>query len=533
MTVSDAPPKAGPREWAGLAVLSLATLLVSIDLFVLLLALPKLTDALHASGVQQLWITDIYGFLVGGLLITMGNLGDKIGRRKLLMLGAAGFGVASLLAAFSTSPAMLIGARALLGVAGATLGPSTLSLISSLFRDPKEMGKAIGIWAATFSAGAIIGPIIGGLLLAHFWWGSVFLLAVPVMVILLVAAPILLPEVRNPDAGPIDPVSVVLSLLAILPFIYGIKEVARTGWTVVPIVTVVVGILFGYLFIRRQKSLSAPLVDLGLFRSRTYSLGLLCLLLFSMLGGATLLFGTQFYQSVGGLSSFDAGLALIPGMFTATVSVVVSPMLAQRIRPGLLMSSALLLSIAGMIVFAQATTLTSILGFALISMGGGPLLAVGMNLIIGSAPPEKMGAAAALPQISNEMGSALGVATLGAVGVAVYHSHLASSIPAGVPASAAAQASENVASAVGVAGTLPNPQGALLASVARDAFTSGLSTVAVIGAIVFAVIAVVVYTLLGKVPPLGSMPGPQAGAPEAGQDGSAAEQADVAVATEQ
>jgi len=211
------PAKAGRREWTALAVLALPTLLVSIDVYVLLLALPRLTADLGASSTEQLWITDIYGFLLAGFLITMGTLGDRIGRKKLLLIGATAFGIASVLAAFSTSPAMLIAARAVLGVAGAILAPSTISLIRTLFRDPKQMGLAIGLWGTCFSAGAVIGPLVGGVMLSQFWWGSVFLLGVPAMVLLLALGPFLLPEYRDPDAGKLDLTSVALSLAAILP----------------------------------------------------------------------------------------------------------------------------------------------------------------------------------------------------------------------------------------------------------------------------------------------------------------------------
>jgi DHA2 family multidrug resistance protein-like MFS transporter len=224
------PEKAGRREWIALAVLALPTLLVSIDVYVLLLALPHLTADLGASSIEQLWITDIHGFLLAGFLITMGTLGDRIGRKKLLLIGAAGFGVASVVAACSTSPAMLIAARAGLGVAGAILAPSTISLIRTLFRDPKQMGLAIGLWGMCFSAGAVIGPVVGGAMLSQFWWGSVFLLGVPTMVLLLVVGPVLLPEYRDPNAGKLDLTSVALSLAAVMPTIYGLKELAKDGW---------------------------------------------------------------------------------------------------------------------------------------------------------------------------------------------------------------------------------------------------------------------------------------------------------------
>src|ERR687897_2126005 len=226
---SAAAPRAGRREWIGLGVLALACVLYAMDLTVLHLAVPRLSADLEPSSSQLLWIIDIYGFMVAGALVTMGTLGDRIGRRRLLLIGAAAFGVVSILAAFSTSPEMLIVSRALLGIAGATLAPSTLSLIFHMFADPKERSIAIGFWIGAFSAGAAIGPVLGGAMLELFWWGSVFLLALPVMAALLILGPRVLPEYRDPDAGRLDLVSAGLSVLAVLGVIYGLKEIAQDG----------------------------------------------------------------------------------------------------------------------------------------------------------------------------------------------------------------------------------------------------------------------------------------------------------------
>ncbi len=212
--------RAGRREWIGLAVLALACLLYVMDLTVLHLAVPAISEALRPSSTQLLWIIDIYGFMVAGFLVTMGTLGDRVGRRKVLLVGAAAFGVVSVVAAISTSPEMLIASRALLGIAGATLAPSTLSLIFSMFKDPRQRAIAISIWISAFSAGSAIGPVLGGLLLEHFWWGSVFLLALPVMGLLLVLGPIVLPEYRDPDAGRLDLLSAGMSLVAVLAIIF-------------------------------------------------------------------------------------------------------------------------------------------------------------------------------------------------------------------------------------------------------------------------------------------------------------------------
>jgi MFS transporter, DHA2 family, multidrug resistance protein len=228
--ISDPPAKATRREWIGLAVIALPCLLYSMDLTVLNLAVPHLSAALRPSSAQLLWIVDIYGFMIAGSLIPMGTLGDRIGRRRLLLVGAAAFGVASVLAAFSTSANRLSAARAVLGIAGATLAPSTLSLIRNMFLDPEQRTAAIGVWITSYSVGGAIGPILGGLLLQHFWWGSVFLLGVPVMVLLLLVGPVLLPEYRDPNAGRPDVISAAQSLFAILLVIYGLKQIAQDVW---------------------------------------------------------------------------------------------------------------------------------------------------------------------------------------------------------------------------------------------------------------------------------------------------------------
>ena len=306
------PTKATARQWLGLAVIALPCLLYAMDLTVLNLALPRLSVELRPSSAQLLWIVDIYGFLVAGFLITMGNLGDRIGRRRLLMLGAGGFGIASVLAAFSNSPTMLIAARALLGVAGATLAPSTLSLIRNMFADPKQRTMAVGVWIAAYSAGGAIGPLLGGIMLQHFWWGSVFLVGVPVMVLLLLVGPHLLPEYRDPAAAGLDFPSVAMSLMAVLAMIYGIKVFAQDGASWLPLSTIALGAVLGIVFIRRQKHLRDPLIDLRLFRVPAFTVSLITFTLSAMVMFGSYVFIGQYLQLVLGLSPLQAGLWTLP-----------------------------------------------------------------------------------------------------------------------------------------------------------------------------------------------------------------------------
>jgi len=492
----------GRREWLGLLVLVVPALLVSVDLSVLFLALPAIAQELLPSSTQQLWIVDIYGFMLAGFLVTMGTLGDRIGRRKLLLIGGALFGIASVLAAYSNSPEMLIAARALLGIAGATLAPSTLALISNMFKDPKQRATAIAVWTTSFMGGSVLGPILGGFMLSWFWWGAVFLLAVPAMLLLLVAGPLLLPESRNADAGRLDLFSVGLSLLAVMPFMYGIKETARNGWAPGVAVALVTGAVFGVLFVRRQRHLADPILDLGLFGIRVYRSALVLGLLLGIIQGGSLLLIYLQIQMVEGLSPLRTGLWLVPGVIGLVLSIMVSTGLARRIRPAYLMAAGFVVSAVGFAVLSQVPSIhglmTIVSGSFLASVGVGPTLALGYGMILGSAPPEKMGSASGLSETGGEFGVAAGIAVLGTVGVAVYRHQI--SPPAGIAADAATTARESIANAVAVAHQLPPPAADELLTSARQAFTSGLNLVGVLAAALSVALAGLAVLWLRHVP---------------------------------
>jgi DHA2 family multidrug resistance protein-like MFS transporter len=504
----------------GLAVLALPTLLVSIDVYVMLLALPRLSADLGASSVQQLWVTDIYGFVLAGSLVTMGTLGDRIGRRRLLLVGAAAFGVASLVAAYSTSPGMLIGARGLLGLAGATLAPSTLALISNMFRDDKERGMAIGVWLMCFSAGAIIGPLVGGAMLGAFWWGSVFLLGVPAMALLLVVGPLLLPEYKAPQAGRLDLPSVALSFAAVLPIVYGLKELARSGWGAGPVAALVVGVAVAVLFVRRQRSLASPLLDLRLFADKIFGTALGSMLFGTMLMGAIMLFVTQHLQLVEGLTPLRTGLWMLPAVLANTVSFMVSPLLGRKYRPAPLIAGGLAISVAGLVIYTQVQAdsgpLGLAIGFALIFLGAGPLVTLGTGLVLTSAPPEKAGSAAALNETSGQLGFAFGIAALGSIGTAIYRSQVADQLPAGLPADAAAAAQDTLVGATTAAAGLPPQLASAVLTPAREAFTSGLHAAAAISATLLALVAILISRLLRHLPPTGQAAPAEGGTAEGG-----------------
>ena len=413
--------KAGPRQWWGLAVLALPTMMTSIDLFVLLLALPQIGTALSTDSVGQLWITDIYGFLLAATIVTMGTLGDRIGRRRLLLLGSAAFAAASVAAAFAGSAWMLIAARALLGVAGAALAPSTLSLISHLFADERQRAVGIGVWLACLMGGAALGPLVGGVLLQHFWWGSVFLIGVPPMVLLLVLGPFLLPEYRAPNPGRLHWPGVLLSLAALLPLIYGIKELARGGWLPWTIAALAAGLVLGAVFVVQQSRASDPLLDVKLFRRGSFSTVMAGMFLNTMLPGGTMVLITQYLQTVAHLSPLEAGIWMLPAVAASLLVFQIAPRLARVVRPGPLIAGGLVLTVAGLMVLATVGSQDVglvLLGFILFNLGAGPLVTLGTNLVIGSAPPERAGSAAALSQTSNELGFAVGVAVVGSIAVA-------------------------------------------------------------------------------------------------------------------
>jgi MFS transporter, DHA2 family, multidrug resistance protein len=496
---------AGRREWAGLAVIALPCLVYAMDLTVLNLAVPELSTDLAPSSAQLLWIVDIYGFLVAGLLVTMGTLGDRIGRRRLLLAGAAAFAVASVLAAWSTSPGMLIGARALLGVAGATLAPSTLSPIRNMFLDLRQRTLAVSVWITSFSVGGAVGPLVGGVLLEWFWWGSVFLVAVPVMALLLVLGPMLLPEFRDPAAGRLDLGGAALSLAAVLAAIYGLKQLAQDGpgWPAVG--CMLAGLLVGVGFVRRQRRLADPLLDVRLFANRAFSAALTTNLLSFFVGFGALLFTAQYLQLVLGLSPLEAGLWSLPSSAGFILGSMVTPLLVRRAPPAVVMAAGLALAAVGFGLLTQLPSSSGlpllVAGSAIFSVALAPVDTLATDLAVGAAPPERAGAASAVTETSAEFGGALGIAVLGVVGTAVYRGQMAEAVPAGVPDQAAAAARDTLGGAVDAAGQLPDQLGTALLEVAREAFTQGLHVAAAVSAAAALAFAVLVVVLLRGVHP--------------------------------
>lgn len=491
------------RRWLGLAVLIIPTLLVSMDSSSLFLAIPRLSEAIAPSASELLWIIDIYGFLLAGLLIPMGNFGDRIGRRRLLMIGAAVFGTASVLAAFSPNPTVLIITRALMGVGGATLMPSTLSLIRSLFDDSRERGRAIGIWAAGFSGGAVLGPIIGGVLLEFFDWGAIFLINAPVVVMLLLVAPVLLPEFRQDAPEPLDPWSVLLALGGILPLMFALKHVAELR-TVDPLalVTGVGGAVLLALFTRRQFRISAPLVDPALLRNPLFRTAVIAglMALFAIVVGS--FFASQFYQMVLGFRPFVAALWSAPSAIIVGTGSILAPFFSRRFGLERTVGGAFFLGALGMGLYSLSTISSPwfvLIGSAITGAGLSTVLTLGTDLVVTAAPKDRVGAASALSETGIELGASLGIAVLGSLGAYVYTVRMqAAPLTDFVSPASAAAAETTLGNALTAIAEYPaQAQDAVLAY-AKPAFVSGMATATLVGACITLVLAWAVPFLLRR-----------------------------------
>jgi DHA2 family multidrug resistance protein-like MFS transporter len=500
------PANGGVRDWIALGLLMFPVLLVAVDNTALTFALPAIARSLDPSGVQLLWIVDSYALVLAGLLVAMGSLGDRIGRRRLLLIGTTGFAAVSAATAFAPSAEWLIAGRAALGLFGAMLMPSTLSLIRNIFPDPGRRRLAVAVWAAGFSGGAALGPIFGGWLVEQFWWGAVLLVAVPIMLPLLAFGPSFIPESRDPSPGRVDLPSILLSLLTMVPVVYGIKELATEGPGVQPLAVIVFGAAMGFLFVRRQQRLESPLLDLSLFRNRVFSTAITAnvLALFSFNG--FILFLAQHLQLLEGMSPSASGTAMIPAL-TATVlaGLLVVP-LVRKVRPGFVVAGGLSLSGAGysIVAFGDHSAGPALLLGALfiLALGVGSAETISNDLILGAVPPEKSGAAAAISETGYEVGSLLGTAVLGSILTASYQRHLM--LPDAVAQASAGdsadRARETLAGAMELAGTLPAPLSESLATAARAAFDSGVHITAAIALVLMAGAAALAAVVLRKVP---------------------------------
>lgn len=490
----SAEHRATPREWLGLAVIALPCLLYAMDLTVLNLAVPSLAITMRPTSSQLLWMLDVYGFLVAGSLVTMGTLGDRIGRRRLLLYGAFAFGATSIFAAFARTAETLIAARAVLGVAGATLAPSTLSLIRNMFRDSEQRRFAVGIWFASYSAGTALGPLIGGIVLQHFWPGSVFLIGVPAMLLLLLTGPILLPEYKDPQPDELDLPSVGSSLAAVLLVVAGLKWLAGGDSVTTPLLCIAIGATLGVFFFRRQPLLATPLVDLRLLQAPVFSAALATYSCVSFVALGMFIYESQYLQLVLDLDPLRAGFWTLPFALSIIAGSLLMPMIARRFTAGVIMPIGLVVAAGGVAVLARVQPndgpVPLGLSMAIFAIGAAPVFTLATDLMVSSAAPERAGAAAALSETGSELGAALGVALLGSIGTLAYR-HAMNDVGRSLGIAGADAVRNTLSAALAAARNLDGLAGLELADAARGAFTHSLHIAAAIASTLTLLLALV------------------------------------------
>lgn len=478
----------GANRWVVLVVLCLSLLLVALDATVLHVAVPAVTEDLRPSAVGLLWIVDAYPLVCASLLILFGTLGDRIGRRRVLLFGYALFGIASGLAAAADTPAVLIAARALLGVGGAMIMPATLSILRQVFPDRRERAMAIGIWTAVAAVGAAAGPVIGGFLVEHYWWGSVFLINIPLMVMILPLARWLLPESRGTGEGPWDVVGALMAAAGVLGVVLGVKRMG-SGEGVLDIAGVaplLAGVALLVLFVRRQKRRTHPLIDIAMFSRPAFTTAVGCIVLAMLALVGLELIAVQYLQLVLDLSPLETGLRLLPLTFAAMAAGATGSYTLSRIGPrrmvgwGFVLTAASVLLLTLMGQHDRPALLT--VGFVLLGFGLQSTLFGAYESMLSEAPPERAGGAAAIGETSYQLGAGLGIALLGSVMNAAYAPGLARLHEEGVPASAGSAASHSLGEAYQVAGQLGGPMGDLLRTTARHAFVHGLHVTLLVSA---------------------------------------------------
>ncbi|MEV0322105.1 DHA2 family efflux MFS transporter permease subunit [Streptomyces sp. NPDC050658] len=500
---AERPNLSPARRWFALGALCLGALVISVDLTVLQLAIPSVTEDLSPTSTEILWIADIYGLVMASMLITMGIVGDRIGHKKLMLIGAFTFAGASALATWSPNAELLIASRALLGVSGATIYPTTLSIIRNVFTDPKERTAAIGIWTGMISGGTALGPVIGGPLLDNFWWGSVFLINLPLMGLLIVTGIILLPESRNPNAARPDIPSMVLCALGIVAVVYAVQESVRDGFTEPKILAALaIGIVALALFGFRQTRLNQPMVELKLFRNRAFS-GAFIANAFTMFASVgVLLLVSQYLQFVQDWSPLKAALGLLPpagaGMLCAPLIGALIPRWGQArvvaLGLGLLSLAMVLYSRAG----ADSDYVTVLIPTIVHGAAASCIFACTVNIIVNSAPKEKSGTASGLATTGGELGAAMGMAVLGTILNSLYHKNF--DTPSGLTKEQAEQAGDSIGSAMQVAAQSPGQVAEQITESAKAAYADGMQAAVLVNAGVLAAICLLTLITLRGLP---------------------------------
>jgi len=493
--------EADPRRWVVLGVMCLSLLLIVMDNTIINVAIPTLQRDLGASTSQLQWVVDSYILVFAGLLLTMGALGDRFGRRGALSIGLAVMGAASVLSSFADSADQLIATRAIMGIGGALIMPATLSIITNVFTDRKERAQAIALWSATAGAAIAIGPVTGGWLLEHFWWGSVFLVNVPVIVVALVLGRLYVPTSRDPAAPPVDLPGALLSIVGLVLLVWAIIEGAH-GWTE-PLVIgafAMSAVLLGA-FVWWERHTSTPMLDVTFFQNARFSAasGALVLTFFAMLGSLFLL--TQFMQSVMGYSALETGVRLLPMAAAQMVIAPLSAKLVERVGTKVIVTTGLVTAAIGLLLgsrlSAGATYGDVVVALVILAAGLAMVMPPATESIMGSLPPAKAGVGSAVNDTTREIGAALGVAVLGSVMSSTYRPRVTEAISGfPVPDEAAHAITDQVGAAMGIADEIGGEPGRLLADAASSGFADGMGVAFVIGAVALLVGAVIVARFL-------------------------------------
>ncbi len=488
------------RRWLVLTVLCMSLLIIVIDNTIVNVALPSLVRQLGASVSQLQWVVDAYTLVFAGLLLLAGTLGDRFGRRRALTLGLAVFGAASATAAFTTGVGQLVGARAIMGGAAAFIMPATLSILTNVFTDARERAMAIGIWSGVVGLGVVLGPLVGGTLLDHFWWGSVFIVNVPVALVAILACRRLVPESRNPDGQHLDWTGAALSVVGLLSLVTAIIEAPNQGWTSMPVVglfafSVATLVCFGVWESRAEH----PMLDVRLFRDPRFSAAsaTIMLVFFALFGFVFL--STQYLQFVLGYSPFAAGLRTLPFAAAMIVAAPFSPKLVERLGTKRVVVAGMVIVTTGLVM---ASTVTQGTGYARLGLSM-LLLGVGLGLtsapatesVMGSLPRDRAGVGSAVNDTAREVGGALGVAIIGSVMSSIYRSHLATALPHDLPAPIASAAHDSLGAALQASSQI-GPLGGQLAAAARDAFVVAMSRASLVAASVAALAVIAAWRYL-------------------------------------
>jgi EmrB/QacA subfamily drug resistance transporter len=508
VSVADAPP----RRWWTLAVLCLSLLIVFVGNSSLNVAIPTLARDLHATEAQLQWVVASYSLVFAGLLFSTGAIGDRFGRKGALQAGLVGFMVAAILATVSTEMWQLIGSRALMGAAAAFIMPSTLSIIVNVF-PPQERTKAIAIWAGTTGAAGAIGPVASGWLLGHFWYGSIFLINVPIIVVALVAGWFLVPKSRDPHEQKLDPVGALLSIVGISSLVYALIEAPESGWTSTEtLVAFAIAFVVLALFVAWELYVDEPMLDMHFFRNPAFSAGTagMILVFLSMFGVMFLL--SQYLQLILGYSALSTAVRLLP---MAPIMIVVAPLtprLSARFGANRVVAAGLLLIAAGFLLFQGMDLHTGYwyVLFCILPLVSGIALAMSpmTAAIMSAVPTRRAGAGSAMNDASRELGAALGVAVLGSLAASHYRSALDGHL-GGLPAGARGAASGSLTGALHTAAQLPRAAGAALVQAADHAFVGGIHLAAAGGTLLALVAAVIAYRFIPhRLEPEGSMAGP-------------------------